>query len=101
MRINILGKVWQIKRVARLKKPKDKPKHKTYGECDHPEALAKEIRVLKSLRGQELLEIYIHEMIHASGWHLDEEYVELFAADVARELWKLGYRNSLEEETHG
>lgn len=100
MRINILGKVWTIKWVARLKKPKDKPNHTTYGECDHPQQQAKEIRILKSLRGVDLLEIYIHEMIHASGWHIDEEYVALFAADMARELWKLGYRNST-EETHG
>jgi hypothetical protein len=63
------------------------------GDCDSPETPGKEVRVSSALRGEERLEVVIHELIHASGWHIDESYAEQFAADVARVLWRLGYRD--------
>jgi hypothetical protein len=44
------------------------------------------------LQGEEKLEVVIHELVHAAGWHIDEEFTEIFAKDVARVLWRLGYR---------
>lgn len=62
------------------------------GECDSPEKPSKEIRVDSRLTGEERLEVVIHEVIHAALWHLDEEYVEATARDLARILWRLGYK---------
>jgi len=92
--VTILGKTWQLIYPLRIGK-KD---HR--GLCDSPHRKHPKIRVKRSLRGEERLEIYIHEMLHAAGWHLDEGYVTDFSADLARELWELGYRN-ITEETNG
>ena len=85
MRVKLLGKVWNLRFAPNLA---------NRGECDAPTQTAKEIRVASQLRGEERLEILIHEMVHAAGWHLDESFVERFAADVARALWRLGYREN-------
>jgi hypothetical protein len=46
-----------------------------------------------NLRGEERLEVLLHELVHAAGWHLGESIVEQFANDAARALWRLGYRD--------
>lgn len=38
------------------------------------------------------LETLIHEALHGCNWHAKEELVENTAKDVARLLWRLGYR---------
>lgn len=38
------------------------------------------------------LETVIHESLHACNWHAKEELVEETARDIARFLWRLGYR---------
>ena len=45
------------------------------------------------MHGEERLEVLIHEMLHAAYWDLDESAIEGAAADVARVLWRLGYRS--------
>ncbi len=87
MRITILGKHWNL-RFA--------PNMADRGCCDSPGCKKKGIRILSSLKGEERLEVLIHEMLHAAGWHIDEEFVERFANDCARALWRLGYRNKNE-----
>ena len=87
MRIRILNKRWRLRFAPNLA---------NRGDCDGPAAKHKEIRVLSGLRGEERLEVLIHEMLHAAGWHIDEAFVEQFARDVARALWRLGYRNGHE-----
>ena len=62
------------------------------GQCDSPTKRAKAIRIRSDLRGEERLEILIHEMLHAAFWDMDEEPVEESAADIARALWRIGYR---------
>ena len=62
------------------------------GECEPPESKRKEIRVRSTLRGEERLEVVLHECLHAADWHKDEEWVERLAVDLAKILWKLGYR---------
>lgn len=83
MKIRILGRDWMLRFVPRLG---------NRGDCDPPSQPVKAIRIAQSLRGEERLEVILHELVHAAGWHLDENYAEQFAADVARVLWRLGYR---------
>ncbi len=86
MQLNVLGKRWRLRFVPNLGTNR--------GDCDPPNQRAKEIRVAAGLRGEERLEVLIHELVHAAGWHIDEGFVERFAADAARVLWRLGYRDS-------
>ena len=83
MRIQILGRRWEL-RYARLTNNR--------GECEDPTKTGKQIRISTDLPPQEELEVLIHEMLHAAGWHLDEQYVEQFADEVSAVLWRLGYR---------
>ena len=87
MRVKVLSRIWHL-RFA--------PNMANRGDCDPPDQRNKEIRVSTSLRGEERLEVLIHELVHAAGWHIDETFVEQFASDAARVLWRLGYRDSEE-----
>lgn len=63
-----------------------------YGDCQPPKTAAKEIRISAQVRGELLLDTLVHELLHAAGWNLSEEFVAEFASDVARVLWRLGLR---------
>lgn len=82
MQITILGKRWHL-RFCRLQTNR--------GDCDPPEQQGKQIRVDERLRGQERLEVLIHEILHAADWHKSEEWIEEVSRDLARNLTKLGY----------
>lgn len=84
MRIQVVGKRWNLKFVPRLTS--------VYGNCQSPNTRGKQIRVLAALRGQKRLEIIVHELLHAASWQLDEEFVSEAACDIAKVLWDLGYR---------
>jgi hypothetical protein len=84
MQVRMLGKRWRLRLVPNLGANR--------GDCDPPERPGKEIRIAAGLRGEERLEVLVHELVHAAGWHIDEAFVERFARDVARVLWRLGYR---------
>lgn len=82
-RINVMGKVWRLREVN----------VRNYrGECDPPDKTRKEIRIKQRMGSEETMEVLLHEMIHAAGWHIDEEFVTRLAADAARNLTKCGYR---------
>ena len=66
----------------------------TGGECDSPDTNGKEIRIATDLKKPDELEVIIHELLHAADWSKDEEWVEVIADDIARVLWKLGWRNN-------
>lgn len=83
MYANILGRRYQIKFV---------PLQQVYGLCDAPDKLDKTITIDSRLAGEAKLTILLHECLHAAYWHLDEEYVNRAAKDIARLLWRLGYR---------
>jgi len=85
MKVKVLGKTWQLRFAPNLA---------NRGDCDQPDQCGKEIRIASTLRGEERLEVLLHELVHAAGWHLDESFVEQFACDAARALWRLGYRDS-------
>jgi len=69
---------------------------KDWGEGQRGECQRKKgewvIRVRKDLEGEEELEVLLHEFMHAAYWDHDEEFVEEVAADLAKLLWRLGYR---------
>jgi len=85
MRVVIRGKHYFLDHVSGLAQ---------LGETDAPSIKSKEMRIRKSLKGKERLEIYIHEMQHAGQWDLDEEVVSQLAHDMANVLWKIGLRFS-------
>ena len=91
MFITILGKRWRL-RFTNLKKDN--------GDCDAPDVKNKEIRVRSNLKGELRLETIIHECLHAADWHKDESYIEQKAIDLARILWRLGYRQLPDKEPH-
>lgn len=66
----------------------------TDGSCDMD---CRHIKVRKSLRGERQLEVIIHELLHGCHWDLDEQAITETAEDVARVLWRLGYK--IEQKT--
>lgn len=84
-KVSIAGNTYTI-RTARLRK--------NDGECDSPGCKNPEIRIKAGLDQQVMLEVLIHEMLHASAWlALSEEYVTVTARDIAHILYDLGWRN--------
>ena len=65
------------------------------GECDAPHLHKKKIRIASRVRkkgGQYLLQVLAHEFLHAGDWHKTEEWVDSVSTDLARFLYRLGYR---------
>ena len=85
MRVRIRGKQWTVKR-ERLSSAR--------GICDHPEEPGRTIRIAKSLKDAEELEVLLHEMLHAAFWDLDEGVVETVSEDLSAALWRMGYRKA-------
>ncbi len=65
--------------------------HKNDGECDPPDAPLKGIMIGPKLSEPELLETAIHESLHASGWFLDEQWVDQAAMDIGLFLSRIGF----------
>ena len=83
MRVRLRDKYFQLS-FERLPKTHD-------GQCDYH---GRSIIVRKSLRGERQLEVLIHELLHGCHWDLDEQAVTETAEDLARVLWRLGYRRT-------
>lgn len=94
MKVIILGKAWDLI----YKNIKDK---QTEGSCDAPDTPNKKIIIDKRLKGIDLLDTELHEFEHAADWQKCEEVVAQKMTDIAKILWRLGYRklnkNELEE----
>ena len=84
IRVKIMGKVWWVRRLSQLKG--------NYGWCDKPCTKNKQIAVYTRLRGLTELDTIIHECLHAGFNDLKEDSIDEFASDLARILWRLGYR---------
>lgn len=78
MRVKVLGKYWDM--IFGGTAPDED------GRCDAPDIPKRKIRLRRGLRGDVLLETVIHEVVHAAAFHVDEEYVSEFAADLTRIL---------------
>lgn len=84
MRIKVGNKYWNLVFIEL--------DETTGGECDSPDTKGKEIRISTDLQREEELEIIIHELLHASDWSKDEEWVEEIAQDISNVLMKLGWK---------
>ena len=80
--VYIGGERWKVTRASRLRK--------NYGECHYA---AKTIRICSTLRGLDLLDTLIHEVIHARWPDLSEEAVEEVATTLAGILDAEGFRH--------
>jgi len=83
VKVKLNGKIWEYVRV---------PLKKVDGYCDAPHVKGKKIRVDSRLQGIPELDTNIHEALHAAVWCLDEPTISQTAHDLARMLWRLGYR---------
>jgi len=55
MRIRVLNRFWNLRFAPNLA---------NRGDCDPPDKRGKEIRISTALRGEERLEVVIHELVH-------------------------------------
>jgi hypothetical protein len=62
------------------------------GKCDSPETPNKTIVVNPNQKGVDVLGTILHEAMHAAHWDLDEEAIDSASDDIAKILWRLGYR---------
>jgi hypothetical protein len=81
MRVRIRGRYFRLV-FDRLPKSTD-------GICDFEH---RTITIRRNQRGEAQLDTLLHELLHAAHWDLAEESIEETAKDLARVLWRLGYR---------
>lgn len=81
--VTIGGKRFAFKRV-RL--------HTIAGDCTDPDEPHRMIRVDSKLKGEAELDTILHELLHAADWSKDEDWIGDRATEIARVLWRLGYR---------
>lgn len=91
MLIKLLGKRWRLK-FEPIGRHRTDDGRRLDGWCDPPTQTRKAIYIDSRLNGERELDVLIHEMLHACDWAKDEEYIAEQASDMARVLWKLGYR---------
>ena len=84
MRIKVGNKYWNLVFIEL--------DENTGGECDSPDTKGNEIRISTDLQREEELEVGIHELLHASDWSKDEEWVEEIAQDISNVLMRLGWK---------
>ncbi len=89
MKIKLHGKIWEYREVPNLG---------GRGDIDPPHQEGKQVRILSNLDGEEELEVILHELLHGCAWILTEDWVETTAEDIAKILWRLGYRKRKKEE---
>lgn len=56
--------------------------------------LEREMHILRDLNTLAGLESVLHESLHACQWPASEERTEQTAHDIARFLWRLGWRHN-------
>ena len=70
------------------------------GDCDSPSGPGKTIRVGNDLmqpsKDKELMEVLLHEGLHACMWDVSEEGIHQTADSLANLLWRCGYRRIME-----
>lgn len=64
------------------------------GACDTHKK-ERELWVMADVNTRNGLETLIHESLHACNWHREEIFVASTARDIARFLWRLGYRKKI------
>jgi hypothetical protein len=85
--IHIGGNRWKLRRC---RVPSDR-----YGDCCHD---SRTIRISQSLHGEELLNVLLHELIHARWPDLSEDAVLEFADELAGVVHAEGFRQPDDHE---
>jgi len=63
------------------------------GYCDEPIPTRPTLHIDYQMMGdKKLMRIAIHEALHACNWSKSEEVVDQTSRDIARFLWRLGFR---------
>lgn len=70
----------------------------TDGCCDSPGKTNKKITISRRIRGENLLRVVIHELLHAADWDRSEDSVDMISSDIARILYNLGIQWSFEKD---
>ena len=84
MRVKLNGKWWSLRFVPQLR---------DYGDMVDPgKASGRRIRIGTWQADEELLDTIVHEALHCIEPHWTEEKVTEAAKELARLLWRLGYR---------
>lgn len=83
--VTLRGKRYAFLKSGRL------PKN-SWGYCTDPADKKRMIKIHKELSDEQELEITVHEMLHGCFWDLDEEVISQVGKDIAKALWRLGYR---------
>lgn len=84
MRVRLGGKYWTLRFASNMR---------DFGDMIDPgKAAGRLIRVATWPCEKDRMDTTIHEAIHAIRPELDEDAVASTATDIARLLWKLGYR---------
>jgi hypothetical protein len=86
--IKLLGKVWLLKWVSRLKGK--------WGDIDPPDQRGRAIRISREAKGRRLLIVLIHEMLHGCFWQIDEDVIDQSSIDIGDALWRLGFRRVID-----
>ena len=64
-----------------------------YGDCDPPNKQKPNwVNCVDDPDSRKFMEISIHESLHAENWKASEEMVTQTAYDIARLLWRMGFR---------
>lgn len=86
MRCRLRGKYYRLT-FQKMKRP-------FMGLCDWT---SKTITIADRLTGESELDTILHELLHACQPDLAEDTVDETATDIARILWRLGYRRTISE----
>ena len=62
------------------------------GRVEAPDTKGKRMFIAMGQTPSDLHDTLLHEIAHASGWNLSEEWVATFAEDVTRIMKRLGYK---------
>jgi len=95
--IVLRGKRYRINLASTLG-PESDP---VYGRCSSPNDPGRIIQYDVSLTGQRRLDVFIHEMLHACFWDISEEGIQFASIDIAKSLWRFGYRMELDQLNRG
>ena len=88
MRIRIDNRTWSLNFV----KASEMQSRANWGECDLPTARKPTMTVRRSLQPKAMLNVTVHELLHACRPELSEEAVKETADTLALVLYKLGAR---------
>ena len=64
------------------------------GRCEHPWQADKTITIKSGQNERDELETILHELLHAADWSKAEWWIEEVGHDIARILYRLGWRKT-------